>query len=53
MTQYKAKFAFPVLFPQKRLDNVLAEWLSKQNAHQMHIAGKNIMCFIRSDFNLI
>ena len=39
MTQYKADFPFPVLFPQQVMDNVLAEWLAKQHVKQMHIAG--------------
>jgi 2,3-bisphosphoglycerate-independent phosphoglycerate mutase len=42
MTQYKADFPFPVLFAQQSMDNVLAEWLSKQGVLQMHIAGVSL-----------
>ena len=42
MTQYKADFPFPVLFPQQTMDNVLAEWLGKLNVPQMHVAGITI-----------
>lgn len=39
MTEYKKQFPFPVLFPPSRPDNVIAEWLSKNGLHQMHVAG--------------
>lgn len=45
MTQYKADFPFPVLFPQQVMDNVLAEWLAKKQVKQMHIAGKSFLLY--------
>jgi len=41
MTQYKATFPFPVVFPQQSMDNVLADWLAKQKMRQYHVAGTN------------
>lgn len=40
MTQYKAEFTFPSLFPPITHFNVLAEWLAAQNTTQFHCAGK-------------
>ncbi|KAG5513249.1 hypothetical protein PMAC_001619 [Pneumocystis sp. 'macacae'] len=39
MTQYKADYPFSVAFPPQKMSNVLAEWLSKKNLLQSHIAG--------------
>ncbi|KAJ7711536.1 BPG-independent [Mycena olivaceomarginata] len=33
MSHYNAEFPFPVAFPPQPMTNVLAEWLSKQEAH--------------------
>ena len=40
MTQYKAEFPMPVLFPKQSMKNVLAEWLASQGLSQFHCAGK-------------
>lgn len=40
MTQYKAEFIFPSLFPPETHVNVLAEWLAAQGLSQFHCAGK-------------
>ena len=39
LTQYKATFPFPVIFPQQSMDNVLADWLCKLKQPQDHVAG--------------
>jgi len=39
MSSYKSTFPFPVAFPPQKMDNVLAEWLAKQDVLQSHIAG--------------
>lgn len=39
MTQYKAEFTFPSLFPPESHKNVLAEWLAVQGLSQFHCAG--------------
>ena len=38
MTRYKSDFPFKVVFPAQSMDNVMAEWLGKQNVLQAHIA---------------
>jgi 2,3-bisphosphoglycerate-independent phosphoglycerate mutase len=39
MTQYKADFPFKLIFPAQTMDNVLAEWLGKQNVPQCHVCS--------------
>jgi hypothetical protein len=39
MTQYKASFPYPVIFPPQSMDNVLADWLAKLSLPQYHVAG--------------
>lgn len=51
MTEYKKEFPFPVLFPQQSLDNVLAEWLSKQHAAQFHAAETEKYAHVTFFFN--
>ena len=41
LTQYKASFPFPVIFPQQSMDNVLADWLAKLKLPQYHVAGSS------------
>lgn len=41
MSAYKVGFPFKVAFPPQKMDNVLAEWLSKQGLKQCHIAGES------------
>jgi bisphosphoglycerate-independent phosphoglycerate mutase (AlkP superfamily) len=38
MTQYNVKFPYPIAFPPQRMNDVLAEWLSKQGIKQCHVA---------------
>lgn len=38
MTQYKTDYKFPVAFAPQRMDDVLAETLSKQGCAQYHTA---------------
>ncbi|KJJ84811.1 phosphoglyceromutase, partial [Candidatus Omnitrophus magneticus] len=38
MTMYKTDYPFEVAFEPQRMENVLAEWLGKQNVEQVHIA---------------
>jgi 2,3-bisphosphoglycerate-independent phosphoglycerate mutase len=40
MSRYNTEFPFPIAFPPQGMENVLAEWLSKKEAKQMHVAGK-------------
>lgn len=39
MTQYKDDHTHPVISPLQRMDNVMAEWISKQKLYQSHVAG--------------
>ena len=39
MSRYNAEFPFPVAYPPQAMTNVLAEWLSKHDIKQAHIAG--------------
>jgi 2,3-bisphosphoglycerate-independent phosphoglycerate mutase len=48
MSRYNAEFPFPVAFPPQQMTNVLAEWLSKHNNKQAHIAGAHIFAFCDS-----
>lgn len=46
MTQYKAEFGFPALFPPQSNENVLAEWLAR---HKVCISlGVFKNCMFRS-----
>lgn len=51
MTQYKADFPFPVLFPQQTMDNVLSEWLSTHKIKQCHIAETEKYAHVTFFFN--
>ena len=51
MTQYKADFPFPVLFPKQSMDNVLAEWLAAQDVAQSHIAETEKYAHVTFFFN--
>ena len=42
MSRYNAEFPFPVAFPPQQMTNVLAEWLSKHDVKQAHIAGAHV-----------
>jgi len=41
MSSYKSTFPFLVAFPPQKMDNVLAEWLAKQDVSQSHVAGNS------------
>ena len=41
MSRYNAEFPFPVAYPPQAMTNVLAEWLSKHDVKQAHIAGQS------------
>lgn len=51
MTQYKSDFPFKVAFPAQTMDNVLAEWLSKNGIPQMHIAETEKYAHVTFFFN--
>ncbi|KAJ3094167.1 hypothetical protein HK100_006251 [Physocladia obscura] len=51
MTQYKADFPFPNIFPPQKMDNVLAEWLGKHNVPQCHIAETEKYAHVTFFFN--
>lgn len=51
MTQYKADYPFPVLFPQQKMNNVLSEWLSKKGIKQMHVAETEKYAHVTFFFN--
>ncbi|EPZ36286.1 hypothetical protein ROZALSC1DRAFT_27880 [Rozella allomycis CSF55] len=51
MTQYKADYPFPLLFPPQTMDNVLAEWLSKNNILQFHCAETEKYAHVTFFFN--
>ncbi|KAH8553694.1 2,3-bisphosphoglycerate-independent phosphoglycerate mutase [Umbelopsis sp. PMI_123] len=51
MTQYKSDFPFPVAFPAQTMDNVLAEWLSKNDIKQMHVAETEKYAHVTFFFN--
>ncbi|ORX60404.1 2,3-bisphosphoglycerate-independent phosphoglycerate mutase [Hesseltinella vesiculosa] len=51
MTQYKADFPFKVAFPAQQMDNVLAEWLAKNDVPQMHIAETEKYAHVTFFFN--
>eukprot|EP00735_Rhodelphis_limneticus_P013723 TRINITY_DN7678_c0_g1::TRINITY_DN7678_c0_g1_i1::g.18559::m.18559 TRINITY_DN7678_c0_g1::TRINITY_DN7678_c0_g1_i1::g.18559 ORF type:complete len:540 (-),score=197.05,sp/I6LDA6/GPMI_ONCVO/54.04/0.0,Metalloenzyme/PF01676.13/7e-83,iPGM_N/PF06415.8/1.5e-67,Phosphodiest/PF01663.17/2.2e+03,Phosphodiest/PF01663.17/7.6e-08,Sulfatase/PF00884.18/0.0064,PglZ/PF08665.7/1.6e+03,PglZ/PF08665.7/2.4e+03,PglZ/PF08665.7/0.43 TRINITY_DN7678_c0_g1_i1:161-1723(-) len=51
LTQYKAEFPFPVVFPQQKLQNVLSEWLSKLGLKQFHCAETEKYAHVTFFFN--
>jgi len=51
MTQYNAKWQFPIIFPAQSMDNVLAEWISKQGLSQFHIAETEKYAHVTFFFN--
>ncbi|KAI9315929.1 2,3-bisphosphoglycerate-independent phosphoglycerate mutase [Dichotomocladium elegans] len=51
MTQYKSDFPFKIAFPAQTMDNVLAEWLSKNGVPQMHIAETEKYAHVTFFFN--
>lgn len=51
MTQYNPKYTFPVAFPPQKMNNVLAETLGAQGAHQVHIAETEKYAHVTFFFN--
>ncbi|MFH4982816.1 hypothetical protein AB6A40_009525 [Gnathostoma spinigerum] len=51
MTQYKAEFPFPALFPPEHHVNVLAEWLAVQGVTQFHCAETEKYAHVTFFFN--
>ncbi|EKM84442.1 hypothetical protein AGABI1DRAFT_110949 [Agaricus bisporus var. burnettii JB137-S8] len=51
MSAYKVGFPFKVAFPPQKMDNVLAEWLSKQGLKQCHIAETEKYAHVTFFFN--
>ncbi|KAF9925715.1 hypothetical protein FBU30_004581 [Linnemannia zychae] len=51
MTQYKGDFPFPVAFPAQSMNNVLAEWLSKEKVPQCHVAETEKYAHVTFFFN--
>ncbi|PVU90349.1 hypothetical protein BB561_004912 [Smittium simulii] len=51
MTQYKEGFPFEVAFPPQKMDNVLAEWLSKKGYSQSHVAETEKYAHVTFFFN--
>ncbi|KAK5972922.1 Cofactor-independent phosphoglycerate mutase [Trichostrongylus colubriformis] len=51
MTQYKAEFPFPALFPPVSNKNVLAEWLATQKLTQFHCAETEKYAHVTFFFN--
>ncbi|KAF2150880.1 phosphoglycerate mutase 2 [Myriangium duriaei CBS 260.36] len=51
MTRYKTDFTFPIAFAPQVMDNVLAEWLSKQKVQQCHIAETEKYAHVTFFFN--
>ncbi|RUS22969.1 2,3-bisphosphoglycerate-independent phosphoglycerate mutase [Endogone sp. FLAS-F59071] len=51
MTQYKSDFPFPVAFPPQTMDNVLAEWLAKNDIPQVHVAETEKYAHVTFFFN--
>ncbi|GAM87492.1 hypothetical protein ANO11243_055170 [Dothideomycetidae sp. 11243] len=51
MTRYKTDFDFPIAFAPQIMDNVLAEWLSKQKVQQCHIAETEKYAHVTFFFN--
>ena len=51
MTQYKADFPFPTIFPPQTMDNVLGEWLDKMSISQCHVAETEKYAHVTFFFN--
>src|SRR4051794_14959678 len=51
MTQYKSDFGLPVAFEPQSMDNVLAEWLSKHDLPQVHVAETEKYAHVTFFFN--
>ena len=51
MTSYKAEFPFRLAFPPQKMDNVLAEWLSKNDISQYHCAETEKYAHVTFFFN--
>ncbi|KIM64614.1 hypothetical protein SCLCIDRAFT_114790 [Scleroderma citrinum Foug A] len=51
MSRYKAEFKLPVAFPPQAMTNVLAEWLSKKEISQAHIAETEKYAHVTFFFN--
>ena len=51
MSRYKAEFELPVAFPPQAMTNVLAEWLSKKEISQAHIAETEKYAHVTFFFN--
>ncbi|KAF2266150.1 hypothetical protein CC78DRAFT_578474 [Lojkania enalia] len=51
MTQYNVKYTFPIAFPPQRMNDVLAEWLSKQGIKQCHVAETEKYAHVTFFFN--
>lgn len=51
MTQYKSDYPFKIAFPAQSMDNVLAEWLAKNDIPQAHIAETEKYAHVTFFFN--
>ena len=51
MTRYKTDFNFPVAFAPQVMDNVLADWLAKEQLKQCHIAETEKYAHVTFFFN--
>lgn len=51
MTRYKTDYDFPIAFKPQVMDDVLAEWLSKQKVKQCHIAETEKYAHVTFFFN--
>jgi 2,3-bisphosphoglycerate-independent phosphoglycerate mutase len=51
MSRYNAEFPFPVAYPPQRMTDVLAEWLSKKDLKQAHIAETEKYAHVTFFFN--
>ncbi|VUC26398.1 unnamed protein product [Clonostachys rosea] len=51
MTQYKGDYPFPIAFQPQKMDDVLAEWLGKQNVEQVHVAETEKYAHVTFFFN--
>lgn len=51
MTQYKVDYPFPIVSKPQVMDDVLAEWLGKQNVEQVHVAETEKYAHVTFFFN--
>ncbi|KAH6576268.1 hypothetical protein BASA50_001417 [Batrachochytrium salamandrivorans] len=51
MTQYKADFPFPTVFPPQTMRNVLGEWLGEKGINQCHVAETEKYAHVTFFFN--